>query len=62
MGDGCWAQHTTNEIYDHCVTSRGMFYYNDDHIFNTGKTGDAIIEISGPQGVLIYYSSKIHYT
>lgn len=38
MGDGCWAQHTTNEIYDHCVTSRGMFYYNDDHIFNTGKT------------------------
>lgn len=31
MGDGCWAQHATNNsVNDELVTSRGMFYYYDD--------------------------------
>jgi len=30
MGDGCWAQHSTDSALNHTVTVRGMFFYNND--------------------------------
>ena len=38
MGDGCWAQHAADQSVNHCVSSRGMFYYNLDGVYNTGKS------------------------